>query len=138
NTALIHRMFAESGVEPLWTREPLPPSPDPHPLPRGGQAIEEALAVRLDEMGQLLSNLNRKVGTEVPELARGFNPRQALLALLRTEDLFRLDRVVNGRREEPRQADDEEDRDDPVSREGFVGMLNNRRNQPAQPPGVST
>src|SRR5439155_6521636 len=50
----------------------------------------------------------------------------------------RLDRVVNGRREEPRQADDEEDRDDPVSREGFVGMLNNRRNQPAQPPGVST
>ena len=136
NSRLVRKMFAESGVDALWTRDPLPLPADPVPLPKGGADIAEALSGRIEDMVRLRGDLNRRLEREVPDLARQFSPRRALQALLKDEDLFRLARVVNGQRGQDTGADGEREHDDPVTREGFVGMLNNRRNQPAKPAGI--
>jgi hypothetical protein len=137
NSRLVARMFAESGIEPVWIRDPLPPPADPQPLPRGGADILAALSNRAEDMGRLHGALNRRLERETPELARQFAPRRAVLTMLKADDLFRLSRAVNGQRGQDAGPDSEREIDDPITRAGFVGMLNNRRNQPAKPPGMS-
>jgi hypothetical protein len=132
NAALVRQMFEVSGIADIWTREPLPISPDPSPGPRGGTAIATALGARSEEMLQLLDNLDRVAARATTDLAKRFNPRQGVLELLKDNDLFRVDRVLNGRREDGRDDEDV----DPVAAAGFVGMLLNRRTSPGRPPGV--
>ncbi|MFE2580467.1 tubulin-like doman-containing protein [Streptomyces sp. NPDC059378] len=121
----VRRMFADSGLDELWTREALP-VPDPDPLPRGGIAIEQALRDRISDMQGLLDDLRRKVDRRAPALAEQFAPRAALERVLRSADLFQAERIVKG------VPGDQ----DPVTVLGFLGMLDNRGRQPARPAGV--
>ncbi|MFE0512398.1 tubulin-like doman-containing protein [Streptomyces sp. NPDC058964] len=121
----VRKMFADSGLDELWTREALP-VPEPDPLPRGGVAIEQALRDRIGDMQGLLDDLRRKVDRRAPALAEQFAPRAALERVLRSADLFRAERIIKGVPGDP----------DPVTVLGFLGMLENRSRQPARPAGV--
>ena len=135
NEHLVKLMFAESGLQPIWTRTPLPSPDEPRPLPRGGQPIADELSNRVQSMKQLRADLEHRLKRDVPELARQFAPRRALQSLLKEADLFRLSRVVNGQAE-PDGPGPDRSRGRSVTTEGFAGMLNNRRSVPAAPPGV--
>ena len=115
----VRRMFADAGLEELWNRDPLPP-PETRPVQRGGAGIEEALTVRLREMQATLEDLRRRVARRVPVLAEQFSPQTALERALRTMDPFQVERVVKGVPGDP----------DPVTRQGVVGMLENRGREP--------
>lgn len=134
NAELVHRMFVESDIDPVWTRHPRELSGDPNPLPRGSTAITAELSDRVEDMQQALGELDREVAGLMPELARDFNPRKGLLTLAKEHDYFRLDRVVNGIRVEAEQDPRAANR---TSRVGFRGMLENRRTEPDRPAGVS-
>ncbi|MFG2948079.1 tubulin-like doman-containing protein [Streptomyces adustus] len=121
----VRKMFADSGLDELWTREALP-VPEPDPLPRGGIAIEQALRDRISDMQGLLDDLRRKVDRRAPALAEQFAPRAALERVLRSADLFQAERIVKGVPGDP----------DPVTVLGFLGMLDNRGRQPVRPAGV--
>lgn len=121
----VRAMFADSGIEELWLREALP-VPDPDPLPRGGGDIEQALRDRTSDMQALLGDLRRRVARRAPVLAEQFAPRAAFERLLQSMDLFQAERVVRGI-----QGDT-----DPVTAAGYLGMLENRRREPARPAGV--
>ncbi|MGW1725922.1 tubulin-like doman-containing protein [Streptomyces sp. NPDC002306] len=124
-TGTVRRMFADSGLDELWTREALP-VPEPDPLPRGGIAIEQALRDRISDMQGLLDDLRRKVDRRTPALAEQFAPRAALERVLRSADLFHAERIVKGVPGDP----------DPVTVLGFLGMLENRSRQPGRPAGM--
>ncbi|MFF8934674.1 tubulin-like doman-containing protein [Streptomyces paradoxus] len=123
----VRKMFADSGLEELWSREALT-VPEPDPLPRGGVAIAQALRDRVSDMQALLEDLRRKVERRAPALAEQFAPRVALERVLRTTDLFQAERIIKGVPGDP----------DPVTAIGFLGMLENRSRQPARPAGVET
>ncbi|MFD8223045.1 tubulin-like doman-containing protein [Streptomyces massasporeus] len=123
----VRKMFTDSGLEELWTREALT-VPEPDPLPRGGVAIAQALRDRISDMQALLEDLRRKVERRAPALAEQFAPRVALERVLRTTDLFQAERIIKGVPGDP----------DPVTAIGFLGMLENRSRQPARPAGVNT
>jgi Tubulin like len=122
---LVQEMFTAAGLADLWRREALE-VPEPVPPPRGATDIETALHDRLDTMRRLLADLERRVSRQVAGLAEAFAPRVAADQMLRTVDLFTLDRVVRG---VPGASD-------PVARYGFLGMLDNRRQDPARQKGV--
>ncbi|MDQ1035666.1 hypothetical protein QFZ75_002082 [Streptomyces sp. V3I8] len=122
---LVREMFTAAGLGELWRRDPLEVV-DPDPLPRGSRDIESALRDRVEQMRRLLADLERQVAHRMPLLVEGFAPRPAAEQLLHGTDLFTLGRVVTGVRGES----------DPVARLGFLGMLDNRRQDPARPPGV--
>ncbi|WP_228023402.1 tubulin-like doman-containing protein [Streptomyces acidicola] len=122
---LVREMFTAAGLGELWRRDPLEVA-DPDPLPRGSSEIENALRGRMEEMRRLLADLERRVTNRMPTLVEGFAPRAAAEQLLHKIDLFTLDRVVAG---VPGEAD-------PVARLGFLGMLDQRRQDPARPRGV--
>jgi hypothetical protein len=125
NERLVRAMFGDSGVGELWSREALP-VPQPDPLPRGSNDIEQALRDRVTDMENMLGDLHRRTGRRCAELAETFKPRHAAAQALRSVDLFRLERVVNG---QPGAADR-------VSAAGFAGMVDNRRKDPERPPDV--
>ena len=126
----VRRMFADAGLEELWNRESLP-LPEPRTVPRGGPAIEKELRTRATDMQAHLEDLRRRVARRAPVLAEQFSPQTALERALRTMDPFQVERIVRG---VPGDAD-------PVTRNGVLGMLENRSREPAgdravQPPGV--
>ncbi len=122
---LVQRMFADSGLEELWERKALP-VPEPDPLPRGGQAIEQALRARLGDMQALLQDLRRRADHSAALMAEQFAPRQAIDKLLRAVDPFEAERIVKGT---PKAGD-------PIAELGFLGMLENRSRTPTRQPGV--
>ncbi|MBT2870003.1 tubulin-like doman-containing protein [Streptomyces cellulosae] len=122
---LVREMFTAAGLGELWRREPLEVT-DPDPLPRGSGEIETALRDRLEQMRRLLADLERQVAHRMPMLVEGFAPRTAAEQLLAKTDLFTLGRVVSGVPDETNA----------VARLGFLGMLDNRRQDPARPNGV--
>ena len=132
NAPLVKQMFDGSSISEIWAREPLALSPEPHPAPKGASAITNALAARSEEMLHMLNNLERSAGADVAAAVRRFNPRQGMMELLKDNDIFRLDRLLNGRREDGRDDEDV----DPVAAAGFFGMLLNRRSVPERPAGV--
>ncbi|GAA1068975.1 hypothetical protein GCM10009665_75030 [Kitasatospora nipponensis] len=122
---LVTTMFSAAGLEDLLDRSLLPVS-GPEPLPRGGAAIESALAVRLGDMQAGLADLRQRAGQRAAEMAEAFNPRQAVDELLKTGDPFLLERVMHGDAQDPGE----------IGRLGFLGLLVSRSRRPAMPPGV--
>ncbi|MEU3617290.1 tubulin-like doman-containing protein [Streptomyces sp. NPDC006872] len=122
--ALVQEMFTAAGIAPVWRREALP-VPDPDPVPKGTSEIQQALRDRLEEMQRLLGDLETRLKRQAPALADAFVPRVAAEQLLRKVDLLSLEAVVKG---VPGQTG--------AVGLGFLGMLENRRQEPACPPGV--
>ncbi|GAA1934042.1 tubulin-like doman-containing protein [Kitasatospora viridis] len=122
---LVTQAFVDSGLEELLRREALP-IPLPDPLPRGGAAIEAALATRLSDMLAQLDDLQRRVSQRTADLAGSFNPRRAIERLLQHGDPFLLDRALNG---DPQDGSE-------IGRLGFLRMLESRAVMPAAPAGV--
>ncbi|MGW7092319.1 SAV_2336 N-terminal domain-related protein [Streptomyces sp. NPDC054874] len=123
---LVRRLFADAHLEELWEREELPVA-DPHPLPRGGKAIEEALNHRLRDMQRLLSDLQGIADRQAAAMAERFSPGPAIDSLLQSVDLFHAERLVQG-------APDSDVR---VSQSGFLSMLAECARPPRLPPGVT-
>ncbi|MEU6963551.1 tubulin-like doman-containing protein [Streptomyces chrestomyceticus] len=122
---LVVEAFKESGIEDVWVREPRPVQ-EPDQVPRGARAITQELSDRRANMKHQLRALDKDLARRTVESAERFNPRRGLLHLLKEHDPFRLERVFLG---------NPGDRDR-VAREGFSGMLDNRRNRPDRPEGV--
>ncbi|MFI5821697.1 tubulin-like doman-containing protein [Streptomyces rishiriensis] len=122
--ALTHEMFTAAGIAPVWRREALP-VPDPDPVPKGTSEIQQALRDRLEEMQRLLGDLETSLTHQAPKLADAFAPQVAAEQLLRKVDLLSLKAVVKGVPGQPGAVG-----------LGFLGMLENRRQEPARPAGV--
>ncbi|TDC18534.1 hypothetical protein E1265_25075 [Streptomyces sp. 8K308] len=118
-------LFRAAGIGALWDREPRPVAL-PDPLPRGSRAIGEALRDRLADMLDGLRRLKDDLDREMPRLVEEFSPGAAARGLLGTLGPFALAGVFNGVKDHPER----------VAEAGFVGMLDNRRNQPERPEGV--
>ncbi|MFK8849774.1 tubulin-like doman-containing protein [Streptomyces sp. Ac-502] len=125
--ALVVEAFKESGIEDVWIREPRPVRA-PEQVPKGVRAISQELNDRRANMEHQLRALDKDLARRTVESAERFNPHRGLLHLLKEHDPFRLERVFTG---------NPGDRDR-VAREGFSGMLDNRRNRPERPEGVGT
>ncbi|MFB6555070.1 tubulin-like doman-containing protein [Streptomyces sp. NPDC056405] len=123
---MIRQLFADSHLEELWERRQLD-VPEPDPLPRGGKNIEQALGERITDMQRLLSDLRIDAERQAAVMADRFAPRPAIDKLLQTVDPFLAERVVRG----------VPDSDEPITRLGFLGMLDNRSRAPQRPPGVT-
>ena len=125
--ALIKRMFADSGLEELWERKQLDVG-EVDPLPKGGQAIERALSMRLRDMQVLLDDLRPRAADTAAQMADRFSAGAGDAAdkLLQTVDPFLLEQVVKGM---PGAAD-------PVAQLGFLAMLDNRSRVPVRKASV--
>ncbi len=123
---MIRQLFADSGLEELWERQQLP-VPEPDRLPRGGKNIEQALGERISAMQRLLDDMRHRVQRQTAVMAEQFAPRLAIDKLLQTADPFHADRVVRGI----------PGNEDPVTRLGFLGMLDNRSRTPQRPAGLT-
>ncbi|MDT3400503.1 tubulin-like doman-containing protein, partial [Streptomyces sp. B1866] len=126
-TARVREFFDRSGLGPLWTREPRE-VPLPAPVPRGGRAIANALRDRVGDMEDGLAGLERDLDRDVARLVEEFAPQHAARELLAGWGPFHLERVLTGVPGHPQRP----------AEAGFAGMLDNRRNDPARPPGVDT
>ncbi|GGT97695.1 tubulin-like doman-containing protein [Streptomyces lateritius] len=124
---LVREFFNRSGVGRLWTRE-APDVPAPEELPRGSRAITKALRDRLGDMEDSLGRLALHLDREVPRMTEDFKPGAGARELLGQIGPFRLEVLLTGLPGHP----------DRVAREGFTGMLDNRRNDPERPPHVQT
>lgn len=122
---LVKELFNRSGIGRLWVRE-APDVPAPEDLPKGSRAITRALFDRLGDMEDSLDRLASTLEREVPRLVEEFKPGTGVRELLDKIGPFQLEAVLNGL---PGHTDR-------VAREGFTGMLDNRRNEPERPPHV--
>ncbi|MDI2130365.1 tubulin-like doman-containing protein [Yinghuangia seranimata] len=124
---LVQRLFEDSGIGRIWTRDPEEPTPgEPSQVPRGGAEIVQALSDRIEEIRHLVHRMDGFLGVTCAQLTKGFQPRRGAEQSLRAMDLFRLARLVVGSPEDP----------DPVVREGFAGMVGRRAVPPPPPPGL--
>lgn len=120
----VREFFVRSGIGALWTRDPLEIS-GPEPLPRGRLAIGQALRDRLVEMEWALDGLDRQLARAVPRLVEEFAPRTAMYELIGHLGPFALERIMTGPAGHPER---------PYA--SFVGMLENRRNEPERPVSI--
>ncbi|MFF1508179.1 tubulin-like doman-containing protein [Streptomyces sp. NPDC058326] len=121
----VRELFTRSGIGRLWTRE-APDVPAPEQLPRGKGKITQELRNRLGGMEQGLRRLDSGLAREIPRLTEDFRPSAGVRELLGHMDPFQVEVVLGGLPGHP----------DRVAREGFTGMLDNRRNEPERPPNV--
>ncbi|MFC8492098.1 tubulin-like doman-containing protein [Streptomyces sp. NPDC057235] len=124
---LVRDLFTRSGIGRLWSRE-APDVPLPEQLPRGSRDIAQELNQRLHDMEDSLQRLDVHLSREVPRLTEDFRPGAGARELLGLVGPFMLETVLAGLPGHP----------DRVAREGFTGMLDNRRNDPERPPNVQT
>lgn len=124
NRPLIEYFFDSSGLGPLRQRAPLVFTEPPQA--QGMSPILQTLRRRSDLLVNTLESLDLGLARTVPELARSFDYRKAVTALLGSADLFRAQRVVVG----------DQRLSDPMDRNGFVGQLEARRVQPRAPEGL--
>ncbi|MHA4774412.1 tubulin-like doman-containing protein [Streptomyces sp. MSC1_001] len=121
----VRELFTRSAVGRLWTRE-APDVPAPEQLPRGKSKITQELRNRLGDMEEALRRLDSSLAREIPRLTEDFRPSAGVRELLGHMDPFQVEVVLTGLPGHP----------DRVAREGFTGMLDNRRNEPERPPNV--
>lgn len=133
NRDLIERTFALADVEPLRMRAPMEITELPTPA-KGSDAVARWLNARVRTMQAALDALDRQLAEQVPLLAQAFNPRKAVEKLLTEVDLFRLRRIMFGNS----QLHVSTDRPASVTPDqiGFVGLLENRRQEPKPPEGI--
>jgi hypothetical protein len=124
---LVRDLFTRSGIGRLWSRE-APDVPLPEQLPRGSRDITQELRQRLNDMEDSLQRLDVHLSREIPRLTEDFRPGGGTRELLGLIGPFQLETVLAGLPGHP----------DRVAREGFTGMLDNRRNDPERPPNVQT
>ncbi|MER5206162.1 tubulin-like doman-containing protein [Streptomyces sp. NPDC002825] len=122
---MVRDLFTRSGIGRLWSRE-APDVPLPEQLPRGSRDISQELRQRLNDMEDSLQRLDVHLSREIPRLTEDFRPGAGVRELLGTLGPFQLLTVLAGLPGHP----------DRVAREGFTGMLDNRRNDPERPPNV--
>ncbi|MFJ6579471.1 tubulin-like doman-containing protein [Streptomyces sp. NPDC091368] len=124
---MVRDLFTRSGIGRLWSRE-APDVPLPQQLPRGSRDITQELRHRLNDMEDSLQRLDVHLAREIPRLTEDFKPGTGARELLGLIGPFQLETVLAGL---PAHTDR-------VAREGFLGMLDNRRNDPERPPNVQT
>jgi hypothetical protein len=126
NRPLIERCFAYSDLDPLRSRTALPFT-EPA-APKGPDRIVAALGTRARTMEANLAVIEQRVAEQVATLATRFDPDRAVEQMLRAEtSLFHLRRVMLG---DSRLAE-------PIDRQGFVGVLEERRSEPKAPAGIT-
>ncbi|MEU4076894.1 hypothetical protein DEJ45_08410 [Streptomyces venezuelae] len=125
--AHVRDLFTRSGVGRLWSRD-APDVPAPEQLPRGKGKITQELRNRLGDMEEALRRLDASLAREIPRLTEDFRPSAGVRELLGSMDPFQVEVILAGLPGHP----------DRVAREGFTGMLDNRRNEPERPPNVQT
>lgn len=124
NRAEMEDFLLKSGVHPVLRRqgadfaEPMPVS--------GARDITAALNDRRETMRTGLDSLRAQLGQAVPRLINGFDPAGAVRELLRTMDVFRLQRVAYGHPELSGE----------VEQGGVSGLLHRRRGAPPPPSGL--
>ncbi|MFE6713752.1 tubulin-like doman-containing protein [Streptomyces sp. NPDC057695] len=123
----VRDLFNRSGIGRLWTRD-APDVPLPEQLPRGKTRITQELRNRLGDMEESLRRLDTGLAREIPRLTEDFRPSAGVRELLGAMDPFQIKVVLTGLPNHP----------DRVAREGFTGMIDNRRNEPERPPDVRT
>ncbi|MFF8379407.1 tubulin-like doman-containing protein [Streptomyces sp. NPDC015661] len=121
----VRDLFTRSGIGRLWSRE-APDVPLPEQLPRGSRDITQELRQRLNDMEDSLQRLDVHLSREIPRLTEDFRPGAGARELLGLVGPFQLLTILAGLPGHP----------DRVAREGFTGMLDNRRNDPERPPNV--
>ncbi|MEV2277069.1 tubulin-like doman-containing protein [Nocardiopsis sp. NPDC049922] len=122
---LIESFFSAANIHPLLIR-PAGNFSDPGPA-TGAKDIGHSLFDRLDSMQRSLAARRTRLAREVTELAQNLDHRAGIRALLTAVDPFHARRVVVG---QPGTANE-------VVRLGVFGLLNNRRNGPPPPDGVT-
>ena len=125
NRPLIDRAFSAAMIGPIRSRTALDFA-EPGTA-KGAEAIRSALANRARSMDASLTALDGHLADQVPQLARDFDPRRATEHLLAEVNLFRLHRVLVGH---PQFGDSAE-------RQGFLGLIENRRQEPKAPAGIT-
>ncbi|MFB7237867.1 tubulin-like doman-containing protein [Streptomyces sp. NPDC056269] len=123
----VRELFNRSGIGRLWTRD-APDVPLPEQLPRGKTKITQELRNRLGDMEESLRRLDTGLAREIPRLTEDFRPSAGVRELLGAMDPFQIKVILTGLPGHP----------DRVAREGFTGMIDNRRNEPERPPNVHT
>ena len=91
----------------------------------GAREVTAALNDRREAMRAGIDSLKVQLGRDVPQLVSGFDPDGAVLELLGTKDIFRVQRVVFGHPE----------LNDEVEQAGVHGLLHRRRAAPGAPTG---
>ncbi|MCX4984110.1 tubulin-like doman-containing protein [Streptomyces sp. NBC_00572] len=123
----VRELFNRSAIGRLWTRD-APDVPLPEQIPRGKSRITQELRNRLGDMEEALRRLDAGLAREIPRLTEDFRPSTGVRELLGSMDPFQVEVILTGLPGHP----------DRVAREGFTGMIDNRRNEPERPPNVHT
>lgn len=119
----IRDFLTRAGVYPAVQQQPGPHA-EPSPV-QGAGNVMAALNDRRDALRVGLESLRAHLSREVPQLAAGFHPHQAVTELLGSRHPFRVQRIVFGH----------PSFEDGVDRGGASGTLQRRRNAPAAPEG---
>ncbi|MFD7960481.1 tubulin-like doman-containing protein [Streptomyces zaomyceticus] len=123
----VRDLFTRSGIGRLWSRD-APDVPAPEQLPRGKGKVIQELRNRIGDMEEALRRLDSGLAREIPRLTEDFRPGAGVRELLGSMDPFQIEVLLTGLPGHP----------DRVAREGFTGMLDNRRNEPERPAHVQT
>ena len=125
NRDLVAEMFQNANIDPLLKRAPLPiASPS---AVNGGKAVLAMLNTRRRTMETSIHALEQTLAVDVPKLAAEFDPRRAVAMATGPHSAFRVARIALG---EPSMTD-------PLSRTGFLNLVENRRSEPAAPVGIT-
>lgn len=124
--SLIHDFFSAANIHPVLARAGTDFA-EPQPV-AGADAIAAALYDRNDSMKRSLQALRTRLGQEIPQLAQNFDHRAGVRALLSRVDPFHTLRVIEG---DPHS-------NDRVGQLGVLGILQQRRNAPAPPEGLTS
>jgi hypothetical protein len=114
----------KAGVHPVLRRHGTDFA-EPEPA-NGAREVTAALNDRRESMRAGIDSLRVKLGQDVPRLVNGFNPAGSAREMLRTMDVYKVQRVAYGH---PELADD-------VQQGGVSGLLHRRRGEPEAPSGL--
>jgi hypothetical protein len=124
NRESIFRLFQDANIDRLLKRAPLPVTSPP--AVDGGDEILAMLNNRKRAMESGIQTLEQTLAQDVPELANQFDPGRAVTMMVGEEGVFKLARIVLG---EPALTD-------PLSKMGFLKLVESRRGEPTAPKGI--
>jgi phage terminase large subunit-like protein len=126
NKPHIRQFVTAAGLDRLLEATPARIPPPGSPVGYG--PVLAALTERANAMSANIARGQETLAAPVATLAQDFNPTSAAEVLLRSLDLFRLQRAIFGHR----------DLTDPLDKTGFRSLLEGWRSPPPQPPGLSS